>query len=342
MEMNLLSFIPEKIGDKTINVERLDNKIFVYAKGRVSIKRLNLNTTITFDDFFFEVIGLYYGDGLNTRAHTGNRRTAFANSNYILHLHWLSFLKSVGLEKEELFGQISIDKDNIRNNVLDYWHNHTGIPKENFSKISFCKKRCSGYGVLSLEFNSILFRKIFDKIFDYSLSELNSNERYIKAFIRGLFAAEGSVIPRNNSIVNLSIAIKDSSRREFVKGLLRKIGFKISCLNNNTKEIVIHGYMNFKLFRDLNLSSIHPAKNELFIKLFGNMGNHIPNLTKSNILQVLKSRPMTRHNIAISLNRDISIIHKILRLLENEGKIFRIGKEKSFRKSKDIWSLTKP
>lgn len=339
--MNLINFIPKKIGKKEIIVTKLKDKIVINARGTGSPKQLNLNKEIEINDFLFEVIGLYFGDGLNTRNHTGNRRVAFANSNYELHLHWLKFLDLFGIKKEELFVQFSVGKNVSENkeNILKYWNNITGIPKENFANISNYKRKTNDYGVLSIEFNSIIFRKIFDNIFDYSILEISKNENYISPFIKGLFAAEGSIVPRNNSIVNLSISITDYERREFVKNLLRKIGIKISYMNKSPDEVVINNYFNFKMVKELDLTTLHPDKHELFIKLFENMKYNIPQLTKLNIINVLKTKPMTRYEIAVALNRDISIIHKTLGLLEKEVKVVRVGKEKSIRKSRDIWSL---
>ncbi len=110
-------------------------------------------------------------------------------------------------------------------------------------------------------------------------------------------------------------------------------------MNKSPDEVVINNYFNFKKVKELSLTTLHPDKHELFIKLFENMKYNIPQLTKLNIIGVLKTEPMTRYEIAVALNRDISIIHKTLRLLEKEVKVVRIGKEKSIRKSRDLWSL---
>ena len=58
MKIELISFIPNKIGNKTINIEKVDDKLIVSAKGTGSPKQLVLNRMIYLDDFFFEVIGL--------------------------------------------------------------------------------------------------------------------------------------------------------------------------------------------------------------------------------------------------------------------------------------------
>ncbi len=104
--MNLINFIPKKIGKKEIIVTKLNDKLVVSAKGTGSPKQLVLNKEIEINDFLFELIGLYSGDGLNTKNHTGNRRVAFANSNYKLHLHWLKFLELFGIKKKNFLSSL--------------------------------------------------------------------------------------------------------------------------------------------------------------------------------------------------------------------------------------------
>lgn len=339
--MNLINFIPKKINNKEINTKKLNNKLIITAKGTGSPKQLILNNEINIDNFLFEIIGLYFGDGLNTRNHSGNRRVAFANSNYKLHDYWLRFLDSFGIRKNQLFAQTQCGKNVDEKFVLNYWLNKTKIPKERFAKINRCKKKSCKEGIVSIEFNSIIFRKIFDNIFDYCIDLMDKKKRYISSFIAGVFAAEGRVSVRNKSLNYLGIAVKDKDRRQFIKSLLRKIGIKPS-KDNLFREVIINGYINFRIFNEFDMAKIHPKKYELFVKGFSYLSSSpVPALTKIKIIDLLKTSHMTRFQIAEKLNMDISIIHKMLRDLEIKEIVKRCGKEKSISKSRDIWSLVK-
>ena len=339
--MNLINFIPKKINNKEINIINLNNKLIISAKGTGSPKQLTLENEIKINNFLFEVIGLYFGDGLNTKNHSGNRRVAFANSNYKLHEYWLRFLEYFGINKNQLFAQIGIGQNINKETVLNYWLTKTKIPKDRFARVSKCKDKSCKEGVLSIEFNSVIFKSIFDNIFDYCITILPKRKNHIPPFIAGLFAAEGRVAIRNNSLNYLGIAIKDDSRREFVKSLLKKIGIRPS-KDNQFQEIIIPGYINSKIFNDTNMAKIHPKKSKLFNNGFYFLSkSKVPALTKIKVIDLLKKQSMTRFQIADKLNMDISLIHKMLKDLEMKGIVKRTGKEKSILKSRDIWSLVK-
>ncbi|MBI2541681.1 hypothetical protein HYV80_03155 [Candidatus Woesearchaeota archaeon] len=123
--------------------------------------------------------------------------------------------------------------------------------------------------------------------------------------------------------------------------MLRKININPS-KDNRFQEIIMPGYINFKIFNELNIARIHPEKYEKFTFGYSNLlSSNANGLTKIKIIELLKSQSLTRYQIAEKLNRDISIVHKMLRDLEIKDVVKRIGKEKSFRKSRDIWKLSK-
>lgn len=335
--MNLINFIPNRIGNKNIKIKELPNKLIISAKGTGSPKQVILNKKIKISPFIFEIIGLYFGDGLNTRNHSAYCRTAFANSNYKLHEYWLKFLESFGINKNQLFAQISIGKNIDEKSVLNYWLIKTSIPRERFAKVSKCKDKSCKEGVLSIEFNSVIFRSIFNNIFEYCINFLSENKDYVPYFIAGLFAAEGRVTLRNNSLNYLGIAVKNNEKRTFIKNLLGKVGIKTS-KDNRLQEIIIHNYINFRIFNDLNMATIHPNKCRLFKGGFENLStSQVPALLKLKIIKTLKETSMTRFQISKKLNKGISPIHKNLRDLEIKGVVKRIEKDKL----KDVWELVK-
>lgn len=340
--MNLINFIPKKINNSEVIVKELNQKIVINTKGRGRpTKEIILNKETEIDNFLFEIIGLYFGDGLNTRKHTGNRRVSFANSKHELHEYWLRFLKSFGINRDQLYYQLGVGANVNKEGVLEYWAEKLNIPKEHFAKVSANKPKTIKEGVLSIDFNSIIFRKIFDNIFDYCIDILPRSKSFIHSFIAGIFAAEGRVALKGKSLNYLGIVVKNYERRKYVKSLLRKIDIRPS-KDSNFCEIIIHGYLNFKIFNDLNIAHIHPDKYPKFNNGLDKLLNsNVHGLTKIKIIDLLKINSKTRYQIAHKLNMDISLIHKMLRDLEIKRIVIKCGKEKSINKSRDIWSLSK-
>jgi len=329
MKLNVLEFTPKKINDISVKISPKCDFIEISRKGGRYTKSIIIRKEIEINDFFMEIIGLYFGDGLNTRKGSGNRRTAFTNSNYKLQLHWIDFLEYMGFRKEDLFAQLSIGKNYQHKNkeILGDWINKTKLPPMIFSHISNNREVTSEAGVLSLEFNSIIFRSIFNNIFDYSIDTLKQNKHLVYPFIRGIIAAEGRVALRKDSgILNyIGISVPETDRREFIKGLLRSINIKAS-KDNKWGEIIFHNYFNFKVARDYNLIDLHPDKKIKFHEAYSkSMKSKTNALTKVKIIKTLK-KPMSRFEIAEELNMDISNIHKSLRDLEIKKVVKRYGK----------------
>lgn len=339
MKLNILRFVPNQINNKLLQISHQDNFLGVSMQGTGSPKSIIIRKEIDVNNFFMEIVGLYFGDGLNTRKGTGSRRTAFANSNHHLQIYWINFLECIGLKKKDLFAQVSVGKNHQhRNNeALEYWLTKTKLPRAIFSRVSNCKEKSLPQGVLSLEFNSIIFRKIFDNLFDYSIKLLEQNKQLIYPFIRGLIAAEGRVALRKDSgtLNYLGIAVKDKDKRDFIRGLLRSINIKSSEDTKET-EIIMHGYLNFKIAKEFNLLDLHLDKKKKFHQSYLKLiKTNVHALTKLKIIELLKENPITRFKIAEELNQDISNIHKALRDLEIKKIIRRCGKNRQM----DIWCL---
>ena len=208
--------------------------------------------------------------------------------------------------------------------------------------MSYKDYKTKKYGVLVVNFNSKIFRKIFENIFGDSLKVCNKNIGYNQAFLRGLFAAEGCVVlNQNKSLSRLDIPIKDQKRRTYVHLLFKQN--KIQCTETD-KRLLITGYINFRNAEKIKLAELHPEKQEKFNLAFKKLSEStsVPALTKIKIIQSLKSQPKHRFQIAQELNKSSSLIHKLLRDLEikrivkKEKKIISTGK-----KPIQLWKLIK-
>jgi len=292
---------------------------------------LRMSCYIDINENFFEVMGLYFGDGLKSISGSGSRQIFFANTEPELHIKWINFLEKIDVSRHLMKNQIQIGEKNGKFNeskVINYWVNNLNLQKENFNKISIKKgKRSKPNGILTIAFYNKIFSQTFRNIYKYGLSNL-TEEKMIIPFLRGLFAAEGSVrINKNNSVHSLGISAGTHGKREQIKNLLNKIDIN-SVNNSDRREVQITGYINFLKFKQLNLHTLHPNKKVKFNCAFLSM-KQAPGLLKSLIISQLEDRELTRYNLAKILNRKLSAVTYNLKDLElkNVVKKRNVGKK---------------
>lgn len=344
MELDINQFIPERLDHRDIIVQKEQGFVVVNANKIRPPRPIRLKSFIKIDSRFIEVIGLYFGDGLNSRTGSAKYRINFCNNCLELHRLWIKFLEKFGLNKSQLYAQIQTgpDKTISEDEIFDYWCSGTGLSREIFqNKISIKEINVKRYGLMVLNFHNKTFRKIFDNIFDYCLDLCRINKNLSRAFLRGLFAAEGHVHLNNyGTLATLEIPVKDKERRLFVKSLLDRSGIES---RDSYEKLMITGYLNFKTTNDIKLASLHPNKNHDFeIGYKSLLNSHATKgLTKIRILNLLKKESLTRFEISNKINKGISGIHKSLRDLEYKGLVKRLDKSFSSnnRKLRDVWTL---
>ncbi len=345
--LKIKNFIPESIKGNQIYIKEKKDYLIVSYQTNGAPKPITLNKEIILDKSFFEIIGLYYGDGINTRKGTGIFQTGLSNSCPELHKKWIKFLQNLGINKSGLRAKIQLGGYNKiqKSRLFDYWIKSTNLSRKNIIPNISLKRDVTTkeYGLLNINYNSKLFRLIFNKIFDYSLNLIKSNKTFSTHFIRGLFAAEGHVGNRNGSLNYLQIPIKDKKRRIYVKNLFDRLGIKTK---DKYERLDILGYLNFKIFKKFNLYSLHPEKNLKFEKVFNHLVTYgrVPALTKLKIIEILKNnKELTRYQISKLTNIGISNVHKNLRDLEIKNIITRSRKflYKDKKYLGDVWSLIK-
>ena len=96
----------------------------------------------------------------------------------------------------------------------------------------------------------------------------------LKSYLRGLFAAEGSVSIRKNSGIIRYVKISASSeeRRLFIRRCLRKIGIipVKDELTKGSEAVKVGGFHNYQKLEEFNILKLHPEKQQKFIKGLGN------------------------------------------------------------------------
>ncbi|MDI6642781.1 MAG: LAGLIDADG family homing endonuclease [Candidatus Hodarchaeaceae archaeon] len=158
-----------------------------------------------------------------------------------------------------------------------------------------------------------------------------------------MFAAEGSVIIRKSGILHhLNISSKDEKLIEFLKMCLELLGMTSSEYDSKGKNLPIHGWRNFKRFKELGIHTLHPEKRAKFEQGFASY-KRVNVLSgeeaRALILQQLASGPKTYDDLAAALGKARTTIqaHHIP-ILEREGKVRRVGK----RGQAWLWALVEP
>jgi len=321
--LDVTAFVPKQLEKLDLKVIPKDNKIEIVPvsnslhKGRLPYS-IELNRYIFSNEKFYEVMGMYFGDGLKSLSGSGDRQIFFANTEVALHSKWIDFLEGLGVHRSKLKYQIQIGEKNgafDETKVKNYWVKNLNVPKENFNKINIKKKkRTKPNGVLVIAFYSKIFSQIFRNIYKYCLSELKARKKIV-SFVRGLFAAEGSVKLNKNQIIHsLGISAGFHNKREEIRNLLKKIGI-FSVNNSDRRDVQITGYFNFLKFHQLNLQTLHPKKQTKFDHAFKKMKT-APGLLKFLIINQLAEKELTRYHLAKILNRKLSAINYNLKDLE--------------------------
>ena len=328
----MINFVPNSIKHREVFVKEEGNFIEIKCNKIRPPRPIKIKKKLILDDKFFEIIGLYFGDGINIRNESGERRVGLANSCLKLQKIWIYFLENLGIGKDKLYAQIQIGKniDLPSHQIFNYWVGKTQIPFQRFcKKINVKEVNTKKFGLLAANFNNGIFRPIFDNLFDFALDLCNDNKKFNQAFLRGLFAAEGYVfVNKRESLAWLDIPIKDLDRRCFVKNLFQNIGVKST---ERGERLIITHHKNFKICSNFGLANLHPEKSIKFKKGFLHLikkGN-VPNLSKLKIIDYLKSGAKTRFQIAQKIKKGESLVYKMLRLLEKEGIVKKGKKSKS-------------
>lgn len=344
-KLKLVKFIPSIIGKNRVNIASKENEeMIVSYKSNGNPKEVTFKKEIELNDFFFEIIGLYYGDGINSRKGTGKTQTGLANSNPELHNYWIQFCEALGTNRSELRAKISVGEytNFDEKEVLNYWKSKTILSEANFIPTISIKKAINSkkQGLLLTAYNSRIFKDVFNRIFDFSLVLTRNNENFATPFLRGLFSAEGHIGKRKCGTLNyLEIPVKDKKRRKYVKSLFSLIGISPK---NDWDRINIYSHNNFKTFNRLKLHTLHQDKKKKFEESF--KLTKPKDGTRKKIVELLRNEKyLTRFQIADILNTGISGTHKILKSLEMKNIITKRGKTFSTngRKLRDIWSLVK-
>jgi hypothetical protein len=158
-------------------------------------------------------------------------------------------------------------------NVRNYWLSQTYLKEANIREIRI--KKSSGkapvepFGVLHLEVHSILLQLFIENLIKLTptiIKKLPAKE--ITSFLRGLFAAEGSVgLAKTGSVNEINFTSTREDERELVKFILEKL--EITSHDSKKRYALrIFGFDNFKRLANIDIFEYHPERRLKFKKGF--------------------------------------------------------------------------
>lgn len=186
MKIELEKLIPQNWDVK--NLDQNNIKVHYINKGRGhSPKPFILPKTIIIDKEFIEAAGMYLGDGKLSAdlTHLGFSSIDKDMVKFILDF----FMKIFGIQLEDM--TISLRFKMFKKEVLYDWSRILKIP---VSKIKIHESLRSRNESCEVQISGKIFRILFEKIIDEITSgNFLSNQELRRAFLRGIFAAEGSI-----------------------------------------------------------------------------------------------------------------------------------------------------
>ncbi len=299
--LNLSAFLPllTRKGYK-LNVAESGDKLLVWYKTPNYVTyRFSFKKLVKFDEFFVASLGLSLGDGLNNPS-IGNSHYNFVNTNFELVSLIYSWLKnSFGFDDSTIQLTLRYPANEAVPSLVDI--------KKNFNcKIGLYKDSRSAHPSLTLQVSNNIFQSIYLSLFK-KLSRIILYRTVLRrAFLKGLFAAEGHVKHSTyGTLESMSFSYNPYTEQKlisFVKSCLEADG--INAKDNKKGLLYFCSYESMLRFHLMGGLSLHKAKEAKFAKLLKNA--EVVLHFKNDYLSPL--REYSQHKLAKTLNCSQSAI----------------------------------
>lgn len=333
MFVDVARVLPDELdgGRRIPKIEMAETLIEVYVKkhpgqGGHDSKHFVLNRFLELDEFFFENLGLWQGEG---GKHKG---LYFGNNCLDLLLHFIRFAEErLGLDRKMFKVTINVPKATLsEDTVKRAWAEKLRIPFENFTRMCADIRINEEYAQVYI--NGIILAELMVGIHEKLKQFLVSDEKNCVPYMRGIIAGEGQVaLKKSGTISHVSIASANLEDVELFKSCLTTIGIASGKYMENGRKFPIYGRRNLEKVRQLDMMKLHPNKKSKFenginrFQRFVMKGSEMEEL----ILRQLRNGPKTYDDIAVALNKSRTVIQShYIPILENKGAIKRVGKRK--------------
>ncbi|MDI6806451.1 MAG: hypothetical protein QMD14_01390 [Candidatus Aenigmarchaeota archaeon] len=275
MRLDLVGIAREALKDKKAVIENLnDNKV------KVSYINENLGPQsqpipiifprfIKLDEEFAEGIGLYLGDGYFAKNNFRNVCLVSKDSEIIVFMLNF-FLNRFNLKKFQMLFSLTYKYGN-EEELKEKWSRLLKISK---NRIHIYRGNKHGKETSRIEISFTVFRRVFQQVINSSLPLIKQSKNLRQAFLRGEFAADGSIsvekIPNGKRIIMVTFSFNlktENFYRNYVKECLELEGInriKIKKDNRNREYLQVTGWDNYIKLWKMNLFSLLCRKKKLF------------------------------------------------------------------------------
>jgi len=328
--VDVVKILPESLSSgKKFSTKFLDEtkvEIYIPSNGLGhDSKKFILNRFIELDDLFFEGLGLWEGEGGKGKG------LYFGNSCLELILHFLEFCEQkLGIERENFKVTVNISKITKGYDCLVEISKTLKIPLTNFT--NFCYDLRLNYDYSQLYINGMILLIILQSLHERIKFLLTEKIEYSVPYLRGLFAAEGSVLLKKwGTISHLDFSSNDQNYIEFLRKILSRIDIQFGKYIENGRKIQIYNRKQFQKFKELKLHCLHPEKSKKFERGFNNYKREVKKRPEmiSSILSCLSDGPKTYDNLTKELMKGRSTIQShYIPIMEKKGFVRKCGKIK--------------
>lgn len=261
--LNVLRFFPLQKGNNLIKfLENGDDVIIFYDEKRSTRPiPLVLPKFLEIDKTFLTGLGIYIGEG------SRNRHPKVTNSEPAIINQAIKFFDLFGIDRLNMKAWIQLHERSPFSfeDAKLYWINNTYLKFENITSIrikdSIGFAPVSPFGVIHLEVHSILLQLFINNLVNLTPQLIGKlSKENIAYFLKGLFAAEGSVgLSKSGSVNEISYTSTRKDERMLVKSLLEEQGIEV---HNNDKRFAlrIHGFRNLKRLTEMDIFEYHPER----------------------------------------------------------------------------------
>jgi transcriptional regulator with XRE-family HTH domain len=285
------------------DVSLYENILGVYPRTRRGVFYIK---SIEIDDIFTEWYGAWIGEGDHS-----NTREALSLTNYsieLLKLH-LYILRRFKFEDKAIKAEIVTPfKQEEKSIIALRWAEILGLSLTQISTITIMEN-ATQEGARIEVWCAALYR-IMHKLNPKIRKIILDSEEDIKiSYIRGIYAAEGSVKERDKAV---RLNMKDKDELIFVQKLLNSLGITSALEKYNpfsrTYELRINGYDNIAKFVKIKGFGLHKKRTEKLEKCFDNYGKLPYCVRLRQIRKLLDDKKSITHE-DLSLFLDITYSH---------------------------------
>jgi hypothetical protein len=332
--VDIAKLLPSKFenGKKIIHRDLPNNRIEIYIKkapGKAGhdSKKFILNRFIELDNLFLSGLGLWDGEGGKEKG------LYFGNSCPEVLLHFLNFVEQkLGLLRNEF--RVTVNSQNLNASeelINKRWSKNLGIPLENFTHVCYDSRMNEEYAQIYV--NGIVLSELMKNLHEKLESIILSNEEFIISYLRGVFAAEGSVILKPSGVIfKIDFSTIDLKWVDFLTEILLRLGIHAGVYVSGGRKFQIYGRENLEKVKKTRLYDLHPTKKIKFENGMSKYQRFVVAGSKMErmILQQLISGPKTYDEISLALKKGRSTIQShYIPILEKKGFVVRVGKRKA-------------